>query len=96
MSVSAKTKFLDSGQGVWLALIVGVEVWSALFEYFHNRRNVVEGQNLDLSLSVCWRTDLSKNSEAFCPLCRCFFLGQAREISDSLRQNQNSSISVAF
>ena len=48
--------------------------WSAgrSFRIF-SQRNVVEGQNLDLSLSVCWRTGLSKNIQAFCRLCRCFF-----------------------
>ena len=81
---------------VGLALIVGVEVRSALFEYFHNATSIVEGQNLDLSLSVCWRTGLSKKIEAFCRLCRCFFKDKPVESVKSLRQNQKSSISVAF
>ena len=47
--------------------------WSAERSFrFFSQRNVVEGQNLELSLSVCWRTGSSKNIETFCRLCRCF------------------------
>ena len=47
--------------------------WSAQRSFrIFSQPNVVEGQNLDKSLSVCWRTGLSKNIETFCRLCRCF------------------------
>ena len=56
---------------VGLALIVGVEVRSALFEYFHNATSQKDKIWTNYS-DVCWRTGSSKNIEAFCRLCRCF------------------------